>query len=968
MKSWTSPTNEMLEKVLSSVKKETDRQYFFLKLKNPLWIEPLRKRGYFNNPPKVKQLPEGNVQYPNWPELNYLVNMAKETTDEIIDIVLNLPKTDNPRVYNYIIDIALNVEGRKSAKMLPKVIEFTEIENRFFAYRYPEILHHWINQGNIHEALVIVKKLVPFIEDPKYKTKLRFRKNKNSKLEASLEPSPRFEQWDYQQILEKGIRPLADKEPYQVARILIDATSGMIRMRMHPDDLEKKQDEDNSEIWCRRLDKPGRRYQDVKEILVHTLTYACEKVFEIAPESIESLDQALRNQPWKLFKRLRQHLYASYPNDQTLPWICEMILDHIEYSKWEYHYELQLMIRKSSEFFGYGLLSEAEKMEIFQKILNGPPKEDYRQWLGDEYSEDAYNKRQRYFHRMQLRPFATLLRGEYRRYFDELEKEEQGETVSDDSYLPYGRIKSGWVTHQSPKSLVDLEKLSDGEILAFLNGWNERYRDKNNWLVEYDVSALAGEFQTLFKERIVPDKERLGYWMMNREKIARPIYVVAMVKAMMEIVKDRCFDNLDQWMEFCAWIVSHPDSERVEGRPRPNEESSDHPDWGRPRRAVVDFIEVCLKKDTSVTIAVRDDLANLLQQVCIQFDWWLDCDRPVVLNHDDQITEAINKTRSRALEALINFGFWVRRYLPEDPVSEVTDILSERLAKEELPLTRPERALLGMQFGSLCSLNQAWAINQKKVLFPQEEKVFWHDAFGSFIRFNRPGKQVFEILREDFEYALDNLDDWMTSKDDDRNYVDRLGQHIFTYYLWKVFPLTGAESLLERFYEKTSKERQRWANLFDHVGRSLRNSPKHLEKSLIDRAIAYFNWRFDSAEPMELQQFTFWLEAECLGPEWRLQSYLKILDHWSVTDMGLSIELKTLNKLHPKHLPLVVECLAKITGHLKDLSINMYIPTDEVKPILKAGLNAEDQKVCENAEHVRENFLRSGRFEFLDME
>jgi hypothetical protein len=29
MKSWKQTTNEMIEKVLASVKKETDRQYFF---------------------------------------------------------------------------------------------------------------------------------------------------------------------------------------------------------------------------------------------------------------------------------------------------------------------------------------------------------------------------------------------------------------------------------------------------------------------------------------------------------------------------------------------------------------------------------------------------------------------------------------------------------------------------------------------------------------------------------------------------------------------------------------------------------------------------------------------------------------------------------------------------------------------------------------------------------------------------
>ena len=47
-------------------------------------------------------------------------------------------------------------------------------------------------------------------------------------------------------------------------------------------------------------------------------------------------------------------------------------------------------------------------------------------------------KRQRYFHRKQLRPFAALINGELRGYFDELETEVHAEGVTDDSYLLYG--------------------------------------------------------------------------------------------------------------------------------------------------------------------------------------------------------------------------------------------------------------------------------------------------------------------------------------------------------------------------------------------------------------------------------------------------------------------------------------------------------------------------------------------------
>ena len=51
--------------------------------------------------------------------------------------------------------------------------------------------------------------------------------------------------------MSKGVRPLAEKEPYQVARLLIDVTANMIHLRRHQEELN--QGIDSSEIWYERL-------------------------------------------------------------------------------------------------------------------------------------------------------------------------------------------------------------------------------------------------------------------------------------------------------------------------------------------------------------------------------------------------------------------------------------------------------------------------------------------------------------------------------------------------------------------------------------------------------------------------------------------------------------------------------------------------------------------------------------------
>ena len=417
------------------------------------------------------------------------------------------------------------------------------------------------------------------------------------------------------------------------------------------------------------------------------------------------------------------------------------------------------MIRKACEFFGDSLLSESERSKIFSAILDGPSQEDFRNWINSierDYSDEDFQKRKRHFHRKQLRPFSELIQSSNedikQYYFDDLETEERIEPITDDHYSPY-RISSGTVDYRSPKSIENLQSLTDEEVLAYLNEWDEESRGEGKDSFELiTMSALSDVFQSLLERYILPDNARLDFWMKNRNKITRPIYLASIVKAMQATVQKKNFVDLDRWIEFCGWVLTHLDPGRIEGQPEPQAQSADYPDWGVPRRAVVDFIDTCVTEGIDVPITARNGLAKLLEKACSQPDWWLDHDRPL-LSQYDPIIEAINNTRSRALQSLIHFGFWIRRQLLEDPVLEVTTILSSRIT--EGLLTRPEHGLLGRGFYDLYRLDKDWSIAHIDSIFPREQELFWKDAFSSYIRFNRPVEKIFLVLQEEFEYALE---------------------------------------------------------------------------------------------------------------------------------------------------------------------------------------------------------------------
>ena len=96
MASWKKPTNEVIDNTLGLIKKEVDRRYFFSRLKNPLWIQPLVEDGCFQSPPRIRYFDDGYVQFPPWPELQYLKNVSRDVPDEVVNLVLGLPKVDNP--------------------------------------------------------------------------------------------------------------------------------------------------------------------------------------------------------------------------------------------------------------------------------------------------------------------------------------------------------------------------------------------------------------------------------------------------------------------------------------------------------------------------------------------------------------------------------------------------------------------------------------------------------------------------------------------------------------------------------------------------------------------------------------------------------------------------------------------------------------------------------------------------------
>src|SRR5262249_31155829 len=146
---------------IASTTDSEQRKYFFQKLQNPLWVKPLRAKGFFKNPPSPLPVGDGNFQIPSWPESQFLARIAKEIPDEAVEIALGI-QTDNPHILEDIVDVALAVESSALSRKLSKHA-VALANNQFARWRVQKLITligHWAKLGAIPEALQLAGNLL----------------------------------------------------------------------------------------------------------------------------------------------------------------------------------------------------------------------------------------------------------------------------------------------------------------------------------------------------------------------------------------------------------------------------------------------------------------------------------------------------------------------------------------------------------------------------------------------------------------------------------------------------------------------------------------------------------------------------------------------------------------------------------------------------------------------------------------
>jgi hypothetical protein len=896
MKSWKTPTPEQVERAIALIVHPQQSFYFFNRLQNPKWISPLKKKGFFKNPPQaIHDSSEGSVSFPAWAESVYLARMAEHDPKAVLEIA-NSTETDNPRVHIDFVEAALQMPSEEAMKLVAKVKTWIESPYSSFALlpdKVGALMLHLAKGGQVKKALELAQSLLAVMPDLSTE-------NEEANEDRVYRPRPeprthldnRSYNWEYEQILKKYVPELVTVAGESALKMLGDLLYNAVKFSQHPGEREEQQEDssiwdDGSIYWRPAIEEHPRNGDpyEVKELLAIAVRDAAEQIVESDQAKMRSLVLMLEKWHWRVFYRIALYLIRKYPDvDRAL--LTERLVDQKRFSN-SSSYEDYEYVFLAKEYFGD--LPEEEQEKILGWIEN--PNFDLSWW------EDQERRAQwvKYWQLNKLTPIKDSLPAKWQQRYQQLVNE-CGTTV-DIPNIVFGGVGEVRVSGiESPKTDVELNSMSNEELVSFLKTWQpppsrDPFEPGPSIVgVEFTLSKLAEQSSERFAlaaeqfQRLHP---RYGNGVLRGLRNA-----LTNSKGQEGILREFSWQSV---LKLCHWLVE----ESIEIRERTTTDSDREPNWSEARRAVADLLGVGLTidSDTGIPFNLRSEVWNTLKPLTQDPDPTPEHETRYGGSNMNPSELSINTVRGEAIHTVVRYALWIRRHFEKtvdgaealvrgfDEMPEVRQVLDTHLNPDQEP-SLAIRSIYGRWFPWLILLDPNWATQKVAKIFPQDETLsdLRIAAWESYIIFCPVYDNVFEVLHEEYRYAVERINAADSEKQTQRDPDYCLAQHLMTLYWRGKLSLEQPNSLLARFFELAPDELR--GKSLEFIGRSLRNTNEEIELQILKQLQLLWEQRLDTARTAtspishasELAAFGWWFVSEKFDNSWAIAQLKEVLE------------------------------------------------------------------------------------------
>jgi len=794
------------------------------------WVAPLRQAGFFAAPPPPEVDHEtGTTSAAPWPESYYLTRVAADDPHRVVAAALGIPGTDNCRVGQDIVTIALAVPPDDAAQLVPQVIN--ALERPFGLFLLEPVGRLWVHLcdgGHVHEALSVAAALL-------------------GRTPLTSGSSSNMVAYEYGIILRTHLPSLVTAGGVPALQLLTGTLDRVLRGEAERRGVEHA--DAVSRLWRPNIDRgglPGK--SDIWHSLIDAVIATSLNLVDQAPTCMPAVVSELESHEGLIFRRIALYVLASRVD--TAPELVTRRIVDLAGGERGLETEYLRLAHK-----GAALLSPGDLRRYLTAVDIGPVTllhPDEREPIRSRWT--ARWQRDRLFAAQSMLP--PVWNARYLSLVAEF-------GAPRDPSIPMPEVSATWSTSE-PLSAGALESMS-AEALA-------QYLRAGDALPGNDAGQSQASLRGALSVKVRSDAVALSSD--AHLFIGLPVeFVSAAINGFWEAAGDDAALDWNSITDLATWINGQAEQE-IAGTA-----TSEHPQWRAPRIDMLKLLRIALYKATAITPDHERAIWSIIDSCSRDRD--PTSEREASRAPEEQgghLSLALNTVRSQAIYAAIGYGLR-QRHAPEG--ANLTDV-EELLDRHLDPWTDPSgavRSVYGELFVRLEWMDPDWARTRCARIFPTESghRTLLDSAWAGHVADGSVTDSSWRLLLDVYSTMIDRME----PDTDDSAHEFRtmgLGHRLLFGHLHGLIGIDSDDRLLRRFYANASPENA--MELMRSFGAQLQNT-EPISPELADRLTAFWTFRTqevaNGADPRELVCFGRWFSSGLFDDAWSLSQLLVVL-------------------------------------------------------------------------------------------
>ena len=444
------PDEQLVDKILRMLGRAKYRIYFFDKLTNSYWIEPLKEAGFFLSPPE----PKPGEAYDWWLGGGYLKNMSPKIPEKVLCVISDV-QSRNPYVREDCIECLWEMPEEISAtgvKVIENVLP-SRIEEGDWGWTWcgEKAAKLMVRLAGKHPAEAF--KIGWILMDawvPRDKKGYRDIKAK-------------FTEHDYTELVLKYFRKLWEVDTWKAIWIMFKILNRCLEK------LDKRGGYDVSSIFyagqaLRDLDSIEIGHWSIEAVLAKGICEAGNLLAKNDPSKLSKLLDVFESSKRAIFLRIEMHLLRYVGTDVEIARINKIILEKKYLGDPCYENEYKLLLKDK-----FNVVEESRKVfETWVEEQKITDLEDWREWFRKTRDREANEEdMNRYVAGMKARQLFLVKE----KYADKYSKYQIESGLSPAELTPYRMVSEARCVSPmegTPLELEEMSKMSVADVLDYV--------------------------------------------------------------------------------------------------------------------------------------------------------------------------------------------------------------------------------------------------------------------------------------------------------------------------------------------------------------------------------------------------------------------------------------------------------------------------------------------------------------------